>query len=450
MSATPPSSTKRHIAVIGAGLSGLSAAIMLLNHGHQVTVYEAAPHAGGRARSVKHPHTMLDNGQHLCIGAYHATLALLEEAGVDIEDAFLRLPLTLAMYDGTTKMLLRTPQWLPAPLHLLVGLCTARGLGVSSKWQAIRWMSTLRLRQFKLAEDCTVSQLLAQGKQTTESIRRLWAPLCLAALNTPPDTASAQVFLNVLRDSLMQQRSDSDFLIARHDMTTTLIAPLLDHMHKLGGTLHLHCPVKAITTDSSTPVILTEEAQQQYDHIIVATGPHQRKHISGLPYSQPEPAYQPITTVYIQFDAKLQLPFPLIGLCHGQAQWVFDRGLCCGQPGLMAVVISAHPLISDKQQLVNACIAEINTALSSHGRQLPTKPIWWKVITEKRATFRCDAHMLRPEGHSASTHIWITGDDVDNGYPATIEGAILNGIQVCNVAGLLTTTPASSSHQLQL
>ena len=419
---------RRHVAIVGAGLAGLAAAHALLKHGHQVTLFEAAPQAGGRARSVTHKTSMLDNGQHLCLGVYSATLDLVKEAGLDAEQIFKRLPLSLHMHNGVQRMSLVTPTWLPAPLHLLWGLLTAQGLDWQSKWRAICWMQQLKQQKFTLAQDLTVAELLAQGTQTSLAVRTLWEPLCLAALNTPIQLASAQVFLNVLCDSFQHKRQDSDFLVFKTDLSSALIYPLLQHIQALGGKVRPRSPVTAIQPLAEGCEVSTSTDTETYDDVIIAVGPHQLKTIR-CELAIPAFEYQPITTIYLQYSANTTLPHPIMGLCHGAAQWVFDRGQCCGQPGLLAVVISAHaPWTVDKSALVEQCILEINQALSSYGTQLEDAPLWSQVITEKRATFSCLPAMVRPTTTITSQpQLLLAGDYVAGPYPATIEGAIRSG-----------------------
>ncbi|HSI29142.1 MAG TPA: hydroxysqualene dehydroxylase HpnE [Methylophilus sp.] len=425
--------TPRNVAVVGAGLAGLAAAHTLLSSGHQVSLFEAAPQAGGRTRGLPYAETMLDNGQHLCIGAYQATLALLGEAGLNPEHVFTRLPLALHMHHGAHRMSLVTPSWLPAPLHLLWGLLTARGLTFNSKWQAIRWMLWLKQSAFTLAQDITVESLLQQGQQTETAIKTLWEPLCLAALNTPIHIASAQVFLNVLRDSFQQQRSDSDFLILKSDLSSSLIEPLLEKVITSGGKVSLRTPVISVKNEHSNCELETSEGKQSFDDVILATGPHQLKTVAS-DIALPTFDYQPITTIYLQYSTTTRLPYPVMGLYGGLAQWVFDRGQCCHQAGLLAVVISAHgPLNGDKTALIRQCMSEMNQALLSHDIQLEAAPLWTQVITEKRATFSCAPELARPQNKTSQPHVYLAGDYTAGPYPATIEGAVRSGVAAANL-----------------
>ena len=59
--------------IIGAGISGLSAAVRLANAGYKVHVHEATQQAGGRCRSYFDAATNLtiDNGNHLLLSGNH-------------------------------------------------------------------------------------------------------------------------------------------------------------------------------------------------------------------------------------------------------------------------------------------------------------------------------------------------------------------------------------------
>ena len=199
---------KLNVAIIGGGYAGMAAAAELATQRIPLTLFESSRQLGGRARAVETHGLVLDNGQHILLGAYSETLRLMRLVGADAERLLLRLPLTLS-YPG--RLHLAAPR-LPAPLHLLLALLSARGLDWSEKLAAVRFMQALRRCGFKLVAgtaNATVNDLLAAHAQPQRVCEYLWRPLCVAALNTPPDAAAAQVFCNVLRDSLAAARQAS-------------------------------------------------------------------------------------------------------------------------------------------------------------------------------------------------------------------------------------------------
>jgi predicted NAD/FAD-binding protein len=166
-----------------------------------VTVFEAAGTLGGRARRIDYENVTLDNGQHLLLGAYRQTLELIARVQTAAsESLYARLPLLLA---GPGEFALRAPR-LPAPLHTLIGLLTARDCTWPERFAVARAFARWQHASWRCGGNETVAGLLAQ--QPPRMSERLWNPLCLAALNTPPASASAQVFLNVLRDGLASSR----------------------------------------------------------------------------------------------------------------------------------------------------------------------------------------------------------------------------------------------------
>src|SRR5450759_206948 len=135
-----------HTAIIGGGYAGMAAAVALAERGIAVTVFESAQQLGGRARGVMHNDTQLDNGQHLMLGCYRATLRMIEQVGGNIEKDFLRLPLQPDLHG---EFSLNAPR-VSAPLHPLVALLTARGLSFSARLHAARFMLELRRMNFTL------------------------------------------------------------------------------------------------------------------------------------------------------------------------------------------------------------------------------------------------------------------------------------------------------------
>ncbi len=136
------------VAVVGAGWAGLAAAVALKSTGASVTVFEAAPLAGGRARRVDDLHMgAIDNGQHLLLGAYTETLALVRHLhpGRSVGELLQRAPLHLESADG--QFCLKAAN-APAPFHTLWGLLNARGLSWQERWQATRMMVALKQKQW--------------------------------------------------------------------------------------------------------------------------------------------------------------------------------------------------------------------------------------------------------------------------------------------------------------
>jgi predicted NAD/FAD-binding protein len=192
---------RKSVAVVGGGWAGCAAAVELADAGCAVTLFEAARTPGGRARAVQAHGRILDNGQHILLGAYESTLKLLRRVGVDPASSLLRLPLQMRYPPASGLMDFAAPR-LPAPLHVLAALLRAKGLDRDDKLALARFSTTARWMDWRLDVDCSVAELLERYDQTPRITQLLWRPLCVAALNTPAERASARVFLAVLRDSL--------------------------------------------------------------------------------------------------------------------------------------------------------------------------------------------------------------------------------------------------------
>lgn len=442
----------QQIAVIGAGWAGCAAAVELVANGHAVTLLEAGRTLGGRARRVDLNGQAMDNGQHILLGAYEQTLQMMRRVGVDPDATLMRVPLQMR-YPNQTGMDLLAPR-LPAPLHLFVGLLGSAGLSWADKLALLRFSSLARWMGWHLNTDCSVSELLERFNQTERLTRLLWRPLCIAALNTPPRIASAQIFLNVLKDSLGARRAHSDMLLPRCDLSALFPHYAATKLQQHGGTVTTGCRVRALkrienrwqldTAPSNASVDFRDaekaqygaECQMLFDQIIIATDAPSAAtllapfiDVSGLTALQPAP----ITTCYLQYAPECTLALPFYALVddvslNQPGQFVFDRGqLDARQAGLLAVVISASTEAIEVTH--TQLIAMVGAQLASiFVRPELAAPRWSKVISEKRATFSCTPGLLRPANKTMVPGIFLAGDYTAGRYPSTLESAVTSGI----------------------
>ena len=423
------------VGIIGGGYAGMAAAVELTARGIPVTVFESARQLGGRARGVQYNDTRLDNGQHLLLGCYRETLRLIELAGGNAEQDFLRLPLQLDLH---RHLELRAPQ-LPAPLHLLAALLNARGLKFSERIRAARFILTLRSMDFRLPQDTTVAELLARHGQDAGLTLKLWEPLCIAALNTPIRKASAQVLLNVLRDALNRTRADSDMLLPRLDFTLLFPQRAADFVETRGGKISIACGVESLQPLEDGIELTTVLGSQKFSHVICAAPPTVAADLLRPIAKLAETVslidtleHQPIYTIYLQYPPAVSLPHPMLGLHQRNSQWLFDKGQIAGQHGLLAAVISAEGIHQElpQDELAQKVIAELRDEFG-----ITEQPQWFKVIAEKRATFCCSPNLRRPSQQTAMPRLRLAGDFTAGDYPATLEGAVMSGVKCAAMIG---------------
>jgi hypothetical protein len=268
-----------------------------------------------------------------------------------------------------------------------------------------------------------VSELLKAHAQGGRIGRYLWGPLCVSALNTPVDVASARAFLTVLRETLGGPPGASDLVLPRADLSRLFPEPAAEFVARRGGEVRLRCPVREL------------RELEDFEAVIVAVAPHQLNALlPDLPLAY---SYQPIYTCYLQYAETLRLPFPMLGLTGGLVQWVFDRGALLGERGRLACVISAqgeHQKMT-LEELSECCHRELAAAIPGLGA-----PLWSRAIAEKRATITCSPGVKRPP--LASNGVFLAGDYTDPMYPPTLEAAVRSGVRA---AGALVDQSSRSS-----
>lgn len=426
------------IAIVGAGWAGLAAAITAAQKGHQVTLLEASKFWGGRARSIQthsEDYPLLDNGQHILIGAYQKTLSMMQIVGIDLEKAFWRKPLDLRYADGSGLSLPNKP----FPLNLLQGIAFNSSWSAVDKWQLFKSAWQWQRMHFECAEHLTVADLCEN--MTPPVWQDLIEPLCVSALNTPANEASGKVFLRIMKDALFGPAGSSDLLLPRLDLGQLFPNAAIKWLKKNGASCQSGQRIESIVDSDSTSSKAPrwQLGKHKFDHLVIATPAWDAAHLlekfnAAWASTARQLKHEAIATVYVQGPLGFKLPLPMLALRTSQgspAQFAFDRGQLyteAGTPGLLAFVVSANKL--SKEDVTHQVMGQLSALLIQLGQDA-LRIEAFKVIqtvVEKRATFACIPNLKRPSARPCQG-ITVCGDYVEGPYPATLEGAIISGIQ---------------------
>jgi squalene-associated FAD-dependent desaturase len=371
------------------------------------------------------------------VGAYTATARLLAAVGVDLDRVVERRPFELTYPDGFELRAAR----LPAPWHLAAALLRARGIAWHERAALVRLLRGLRACGWRIGHDRDAAGWLAEHGQGAALVARVWRPLALAALNTPLAEASAQLFANVLRDTLGTTGAASELWLPRTDLSALLPEAVERFVGARGGAVRRRARVEAVTADGARFRIALAGgagADAPFDRVVYAAPAAQLARVAGaLSPALQAPlaiierfAYEPICTVYLKYPPQVALARGFSALTDDPAratygQWVFDRGaLDAAQRGVLAVVVSGRgPHEGEPLPALAAAIArQLSAALG-----LPA-PIDARTIVEKRATLAARPHLQRPGNATALPRFALAGDWTASDYPSTLESAVRSGV----------------------
>lgn len=424
-------SYKPKIAVVGAGWSGLAAAVNLCGRA-EITLFEAGKTAGGRARSLnagKGGFRFLDNGQHILIGAYRGVRTLLDRIGVKPQDVFLREPLQWHMEGGIQFQ----TGMLPAPLHIAWGVLRAKNTAFSDRLALLWQMSVLQKRKPD-APDEPVAKWLRSQNASRSQLAGFWTPLVLGALNTPLEEASLNTLCHVLRDGVWAEKSAGDYWLPKCGLGELMVEPAIACLKKHHADIRLGERAGTLRRLPHGKVAVNGEA---FDAVVPAVAPY---HMAALlPEEAPDVfrqaldayRYHAITTVYLRYGEPVMLPAVMTGLEEGAAQWLLDRG----RLGIDRHEVAAVASVSEASGLDNETwIARVHADVA---RICPNigGPLEARVITEKRATVASAVGRPLPDcAWLHHQHIYPAGDYLHPRYPATLEAAVQSGARAAALA----------------
>jgi hydroxysqualene dehydroxylase len=403
---------QKTVHIIGAGISGLSAAVRLANANFKVHVHEATQQAGGRCRSYFDAATNLtiDNGNHLLLSGNRHALAYAKSIGTEAglvgpkRAQFPFVDLTtgqrwqLDLGDG------RLPLWV---------FDEARRVPDTALRDYLALMPLIWASPNKLVGDA----IPCQGTL----YQRLVQPLLLAALNVDPPEGSAGLAGAIVRETLLAGGQACRPLIARDGLSAVLVEPAIKLLQGKGAIIQFGHELRGVGSSAN------RVDELKFGDDVVAVGPDDavvmavppRPAASMLPGLKTPTKFRAIVNAHFRFDPPKDMP-PLIGVVGGLVEWLFAF------PQRLSITISGADRLVDmpREELAQAIWRDICKIAGVQGDLPP-----WQIVRERRATFEAtpEQNALRPGAITDKKNLFLAGDWTDTGLPATIEGSVRSG-----------------------
>lgn len=430
--------------VIGAGCAGFAAATALSERGARVLVVEARPGIGGRATAFTDPETgeRVDNGQHILMGCYHETFALLDRVGA-ADHVRWQSGLKVSMIDRQGRESTLALPSLPSPLHFLAGVLAWDALTWPERFSVLKAGSALHSDR-PAPKGLSVRQWLIEMGQAPRLCELFWEPLALAALNQSLDQAEAASFKRVLEQVFGPDPSCAALVVPAVPLDELYAGPSKRWLIERGSEVRVNAPAKVILDGDrvrgvrvrdeaiAAPLVISTVAWYAFPSLFDAPPPQLHATIANAAAL----ASLPIVTVNLWFD-DVVMREPWLGLPGRNFQWVFDRRAIVGGDASHLSLISsgAETIVSlNNEALVQMALAEIREAVPAARRARVRKGL---AVREKRSTFSLAADAPpRPETRTAIDGFLLAGDWIETGLPATIESAVISGHRASALAGL--------------
>jgi squalene-associated FAD-dependent desaturase len=418
----------RRIAVAGAGLAGLAAALELRERGCEVEIFERSRLLGGRATSFEVDGHEVDNGQHVFLHCCSEFIRFTDRLGMKHvlheQDRFDALVLSR---DGLSSRLRAAP--LPAPLHLLLSFAGYRHLGTVGKLRIARAIASAALA--KPAPHMTFEQWLDRNGQDAQTRRAFWDPFFIPALNAPFDRVSASDGLFTLVTAFL-----GDAAAARFGWSTVPLERIAAAAASHATRVHLSTAVTEVVLrqaqdDAGVTLRLSDGREERFDGVVVATPPRTVAKLLGDPERFGVRGLEgydryPIVDIHLWHDAG-SAGFDFAAALDSPLQWIFEKSqgyLCC------SISAAGEYLTMPTSQLASLAWEEVRAFVPAlRGATL----LQSGATRNPEATYVPRPGAVRTAQRTLHPSLAIAGSWTETGWPDTMESAVRSGVAAAKV-----------------
>ena len=411
--------------IIGGGIAGLTAASILSSKKHSVTLIESSPKLGGRTYSFfdSETNSVVDNGQHIMMGCYKDTLALIKLISVELNFVY-QENLSLEFLDKTKKHFSLNADKYIYPLNLFSAIINFNVFSYSEKISFVGFVLKLPFISKKSLINKNVLEWLTQQNQNLNLISKFWEILCVGALNTSLEKASAFIFYDILLEIFFKGNFSSTIILPKYGLSESLIDPAAGFITNNGGEMILSETVKEIVIENQKVKSLKTDCNnyEDFDFVISAIPLYALQKI--LPAKNLGIAinleYSTILNVHLWIENR-SLKKSFYGFLGSALHWVFIKN------DHINIVISNADYLADKskEEILDFVLLELKEFVNIDNTNLKH----YKIIKEKRATFIPSKEIIntRPDSKTLIENLFLAGDWINTGLPSTIESAARSG-----------------------
>ncbi len=410
------------IAVVGAGLAGLSAALRLKDAGAHVELFERSRLIGGRATSFEIDGVEVDNGQHVFLACCTEFIRFAQRVGMNggmhLQDRF---DARIVARDGRAGRLRAGA--LPAPLHLLESFVRYEHLTLRERLNVARALLCAAGDKGASLSETTFERWLQRNRQGEGERRAFWDPFFIPALNAPFDRVAAADAIFVLRTAFLGDAGAARFGFSKVPLAHlgTAAAAELDAVHNSTAVLGVEPGAGDVVLN------LSKGETARFDAAVFAVTPRQVERILGNPLLygvanlEAYDAYA-IVDVHLWHDGG-SIGYDFLAALESPLQWIFEKA-----PGYLCCSISAAQqyLQMPTEALESLAWREVQAFLPA---LKDAKLLRSAVTRNPEATWLPRVGVARTAQRTTHPAIAIAGSWTNTGWPDTMESAIRSGIR---------------------